>query len=73
MGNDIHWLCHKVIVIEQAANKATEDNATMRLRRLGRRVILVWGFFGLGLGVLYTMTRRPHSVACGIHDHPSTN
>ena len=36
MGHAMHQLCHKVIVIEQAANKATEDNATMRIRRLGQ-------------------------------------
>ncbi|KAI7208088.1 hypothetical protein KC333_g9266 [Hortaea werneckii] len=36
MEHAMHQLCHKVIVIEQAANKATEDNATMRIRRLGQ-------------------------------------
>ncbi|KAI7343316.1 hypothetical protein KC354_g15727, partial [Hortaea werneckii] len=36
MGHAMHQLCHKVIVIEQAANKATEDNSTMRIRRLGQ-------------------------------------
>ncbi|KAI7294220.1 hypothetical protein KC343_g126 [Hortaea werneckii] len=33
MGHAVHQLCHKVIVIEQAMNKATEDNATTQFRR----------------------------------------
>lgn len=36
MGHAVRQLCHKVIVIEQAANKATKDNATMRIPRLGQ-------------------------------------
>ncbi|KAI7510982.1 hypothetical protein KC347_g3816 [Hortaea werneckii] len=36
MAHAMHQMCHKVIVIEQAANKATEGNATMRIRRLGQ-------------------------------------
>lgn len=36
LGHTMHQLCHKVIVNEQAMNKSTEDNATMRICRLGQ-------------------------------------
>lgn len=36
LGCSMQYQCNKVIVVEQAANKATEDNATMRVRRHGQ-------------------------------------
>ncbi|GAB1733822.1 hypothetical protein NU195Hw_g8996t1 [Hortaea werneckii] len=36
LGFSMQDQCNKVIVVEQAANKATEDNATMRVRRHGQ-------------------------------------
>lgn len=36
LGFAIQKTCHKVFVVEQAANKATEDNASLRMRRIGQ-------------------------------------